>query len=754
MAQGSEYTVSGESPEISGTNKEISCECCDWTYTEGEQEIILETKALNLHIRRDNGSISYYRQDGTLLLREKEQGQSKELESYKIYRTIVDDTAEVTSVETPDGVKKQIKNAKQVYDRTLYHTRTYFTFGEDEVLYGLGQVSNGRLNLRHSTQYLHQANMKIAIPLLTSVKGYGIFLSTQGGAVFHDTEEGTYLYTEADEMLDYFFIASDTGDLHGVVKGFRKLTGKAVMLPRWAFGYIQSQERFETEEEVLSVAENFRERNIGIDGIVMDWFTWEDGLWGSKFRDVNRFPDPAGMMQKLHDKNLHFMVSIWPNMAEESRDYKEMQPAGHILPGTTLYDAFSEEARKIYWKQANEGWYQYGLDAWWCDSSEAITPEWNCIHKPQEFTMYQDFVTEGAKIMPPEKVNAYGLYHAKGIYEGQRAAGDEKRVLNLTRSGYPGSQKYGTVLWSGDISASWEELNRQIVLGLNFCAAGMPYWTLDIGAFFVKQGVQWYWDGQYEETNQDYGYRELYTRWYQYGAFLPMFRSHGTDCRREPWNFGEPGDVFYDAIIRASRLRYRFMPYIYSLAAGVTREDKNIMNLLAFDFPQDEKVYEIKDQYMFGPAIMVCPVTEPMCYTKGSEPINNPPTVKQIYLPKGCVWFDFWNGMRYDGGQTVEVPLTMEHIPLFVKAGSIIPIIKKNIESTAELQHHTVTVLVYPGQDGSFVLYEDAGDGYGYEQGEYCCTEITYREETGTVDTKTSGDESFRTGELIIRIIK
>ena len=283
------------------------------------------------------------------------------------------------------------------------------------------------------------------------------------------------------------------------------------------------------------------------------------------------------------------MMSIWPNMAPQSDNYKEFKQKGLLLPGSQIYDAFSEKGRRLYWNQIRQGLFCHGVDAWWCDSCEPITPEWGRKMKPEAGQMYYDFVKEAGNFMPIRLANAYGLYHAKAIYEGQRDCTEDKRVINLIRSAYAGSQKYGTISWSGDIYADWDTLKKQIVAGLNFCASGMPYWTLDIGAFFVKKGEEWFWNGHYENGNADPGYRELYVRWLQYGVFLPIFRSHGTDCRREPWNSGDKGDPFYDAILSAIRLRYHLLPYIYSLAGNVWRKNGTIMRLLAFDFPEDGK---------------------------------------------------------------------------------------------------------------------------------------------------------------------
>ena len=701
---------------------------------------ILETGKLKVCVDMETGSVSFYRKDGECLLRERSV-QSHRLEKFDVFRTVVNDKTLVKKVKTADGEKCIIQDAEQAYEKSLYHTTLYVEFDKEEAIYGLGQMEKGRLNLRHSTQYLHQANRKIAIPMLVSTKAYGILLSTQGGAVFQDNPEETLFYTEADEMLDYYFLAGES--MQEVTGRFRYLTGKAVMLPRWAFGYMQSRERYESAQEITDTAERFRREQIGADVLILDWMSWQDGMWGQKMADPIRFPDQKAMIDTLHQMKFHFMVSIWPNMTKISDNYREMEEAGCLLPGCDTYNAFEKEARALYFKQVQEGWNQYGTDGWWCDSSEGFTPEWNHEYKPLEFQMYQEFVKETAKFMPMERANAFGMYHAMGIYEEMRKRDSKRRVVNLTRSGYPGSQKYGTILWSGDISASYQTLREQIRAGLNFCASGLPYWTLDIGAFFVKQGIPWYWDGEYEGSASDPAYRELYTRWYQLGAFLPIFRSHGTDCNREPWNFGKKGEPYYDAILKANQLRYGLLPYIYSLAFQVWEQDESMIKMLAFDFPGNRHVYEIEDQFLFGSSLMICPVTSAM----------DQKATRDVYLPEGCCWFDFWTRKRYAGGQTVSVSLVLDQIPVFVRAGAVIPVLEESIQSTEEIDGKDIRIQIYAGEDGTFTLYEDSGDGYGYEEGDFSKTVISYCEATNEVHWETAGNPAYRRGEFLVEII-
>ena len=463
--------------------------------------------------------------------------------------------------------------------------------------------------------------------------------------------------------------------------------------------------------------------------------SWPGNLWGEKSFDETRYPDPKGMMEELHDMDAHLLISVWPHVTEGGDNHKEFKEKNLLLPMSNIYNAFDPQGRKLYWEQANRGLFSKGIDGWWCDNCEPITPEWTRIEKPEPSALYHDYVKDSSNHMPVEKCNSYGLVHAQSMYEGQRADCTKKRVINLTRSGYTGSQRYGTILWSGDTYASWDTLKKQIAAGLNFCASGLPYWTLDIGAFFIKRGTNWFWCGEYEGGNDDLGYRELYTRWFQYGAFLPIFRAHGTDIRREVWAFGEPGEIFYDALVSAINLRYQLMPYIYSLAGNCWLNDDTMMRMLAFDFPHDTKAADVKDQYMFGRNIMVCPVTEPMYYEAESKPIASSIYSRKVYLPSGTGWYDFWTNQRYEGGSIIETAADINKIPLFVPEGSIIPM------DGGELR-------VYPGKNGEFMLYEDEGDGYGYEKGAYSLTRIIWRDDIKEVAYNTVHSFNEQAGEI------
>ena len=729
------YTESGCFTKAQGAEyADISYDCL-WDYQETQEEIQVDTEALTIYICKETGSILYKDKSGKLLFTEAKEN-SKTVEKFDSYHIADGQHVKTQDIQTPDGIKKKILAADKIYDKTLYHTRLSIRFQDKERLFGLGQAPEGTWNLRHTTQYLHQANRKIAIPLLLSTAGYGILLSTQSTAIFNDTQYGSYLYTEADHYLDYYFMAGTCMD--AIIHAFRQLTGKAVMLPRWMLGYIQSQERYESAKELIDTVSEFRRRNLGLDTIVLDWMSWPGNLWGQKKFDSQRFPDPAGMIAQLHEQQVHFMLSVWPVMSEETEDYRAFAKEGKLLPGTGIYDAFDADARALYWKQVRDNLYDKGIDAWWCDSSEPVTPEWERKVSPEASEMYHNYVENAENCMPAEKMNAFGLYHARTIYEGQRGEGPDKRVTNLTRSGYPGSQKYGVILWSGDIAASWDTLRRQIAAGLQLCASGMPYWTLDIGGFFVKNGDSWFWNGSYDSTLQDDRYRELYVRWFQYGAFLPVFRSHGTDCRREPWQFGEQGDPYYGALREAIAGRYRLMPYLYSLMAQVWMNDSTMMRMLAFDFPEDEQAVDTTDEYMLGPYMLICPVIQQM--GKGVQESE-----RSVYLPSGTDWYDYVTHERYEGGQILYVRVKLDHIPVYVKAGAVIPVTEP-AGSTLQQSGQPITIEVYAGADGNFTLYEDAGDGYEYENGAYALTHITYRDTTREVSWKTDGAVVYQKG--------
>ncbi|MCR4685643.1 MAG: DUF5110 domain-containing protein [Lachnospiraceae bacterium] len=660
--------------------------------------------------------------------------------------------------DQPSLRKKQTANGEVAFTDSLVKIPAYeafsvnleFRIGNDELLLGMGQYEDGICDHRNRTEYLYESNMRIAIPFLVTTGHYGILIDSKAGMIF--TSEGDRIRFAIDcakELKYYIFTGETLGDL---IRCYHRTTGMPSMLPRWAFGYIQSKERYKTGAELEEVVSAFRSKNIPIDCIVQDWFSWEEGLWGEKKFDKKRYPNLSATVKKIHEDHVHFMVSIWPNMSTDSENYAQFAKEGLLLPNSNLYDAFCEEARALYWKQICEEIMSSETDALWCDNAEPFSDaDWSGAEKKSEEERYRVVKEMSVQSMDPEKMNAYGLYHAGGIYENWRRDIAGKRVVNLTRSGYTGIQKYGTILWSGDICATYDTLRRQIVEGIRMGLTGMPYWTLDIGGFFVvddkyeNRGCNdhshqplWFWHGDYNDGVLDAGYRELYVRWLAFGTFLPIFRSHGTDTPREPWQFGSKGDPFYDAIEEQIRLRYRLMPYIYSLGALAHREGEAMMRSLLMDFYEDENVRTVCDEYLFGPAFLVAPVYTPMYYQKGSVEIRDSEKTRRVYLPKGCGWYDYYSCKYYEGGCWIDVDAPLDRIPVFVREGSIIPM-SSGLSYADEGGGLPDVIRVYEGCDGEFTLYLDEGDGYAFEDGVYCDVRLSYSEHEHKLSVSKSG---------------
>lgn len=700
-----------------------------WTLTENGEHVELATDAIKIRVDKSTCAFSYWDAEGRLLTKEPSSG-GKTLERIDVIRTVFDDSAKVETNQSADGLRASAEGMRQVVDRQAYHTKLEFEWQPGEALYGLGSHEEGMMNLRGKVQYLYQQNMKAVIPVLVSTRGYGVLVDSYSLMIFRDDAFGSYLWTDVDDEMDYYFIYGPA--LDRIVHGIRYLTGDAPMLPRWAYGYVQSKERYKSQEELIGIVQEYRRRGLPIDCIVLDWMSWPGNLWGQKTLDPARFPDPDGMMERLHAMNAKLMVSIWPIMNAGGDNHREMSENGFLLGNQATYDAFNEDARRLYWKQAYEGLFSHGIDAWWCDCTEPFEADWKGAVKPEPEERMRINTAEAKRYLDPEYINAYSLLHSKGIFEGQRAAASGKRVVNLTRSAYAGQHRYGTITWSGDIAANWETLRKQIAAGLNFCAAGSPYWTLDIGAFFVRRRKElWFWNGDFDEGADDLGYRELYVRWFQLGVFLPMFRSHGTDTPREIWRFGEPGSPMYETLVKYLKLRYRWMPYIYSLAGAVAHQSYTMLRALAFDFREDPRVCDIDDQFMFGPAFLVAPVTKPMYYGPGSRALNGVPKSRPVYLPDG-LWYDYWTDDRLSGGRAIEAKADLETVPLFVRAGAIVPT-GPEIQFADEKPGMEMRLKVYPGADGEFTIYEDEGDNYNYEQGAFSTITLRWNDAERTL---------------------
>ena len=605
--------------------------------------------------------------------------------------------------------------------------RNNFVFSPKEGLYGLGAHMEDYMNLNGKTFYLTQHNLKAMVPVLVSTRGYGLLFDA-GCAM--KWEEGTMEY-EAAKSMDYYFMKGETMD--GVIAQYRYLTGAVPLQPRYMFGYIQSKERYVSSDDIMNTLKEYRRRHIPLDLIVQDWNYWPEG-WGYLKMNRKYYPSPKALADSVHAHNARLMVSIWPNpqYCPQADDFKQK---GYMLEHS-VYDAFNPEARRYYWKYVNDEFFSAGFDAWWCDSSEPLDGDWNQMPAPlngkpyswddheRRWQLNQAILSDA---LGAERSSLYSLYHSQGLYENQRAVTDRKRVVNLTRSSYAGQQRYATIVWNGDTHASWESFRQQIPAGLNYMATGCPYWTVDVGSFFTRSDDRWFYKGQFPAGVKDPAFREYYTRMFQWATFLPLLRSHGTDTPREIWQFGEPGTPYYDAILEMIRLRYSLIPYIYSMAAQQTFDNYTMARLLAFDFPEDPQVLDLKDEYMFG-RLLVCPVIEPGAKSrKVYLPREQHPSSSKNLSSRG--WIDYWTGQRYEGGQWIEADAPLNRLPLFVRAGTILAKAAKAAEYADAQIGGPLQVEVYPGADAAFTFYEDQGDNYDYEQQRFITIPLTWNEQ-------------------------
>lgn len=704
----------------------------DFTQHQDGESLYLTTDSLKLKVSLTTGSVSYSDAvTGRCLL---EGNETSPYVGEKIYlEKVTYDESTRRKVLTADGEKWIADVSRRDTLGSSWKYRVQFDFTSADNLYGLGSHMEDYLNLRGKKMYLCQHNLKAVVPVLVSSSGFGLLFDAGCSMLFDDTEKGGgYVELEAAQEIDYYFMKGSR--LDKTVAQYRRLTGKSPMLPKYAFGYIQSRERYRSSAEIVNAVKEYRKRQIPLDLIVQDWNYWPQG-WGYIKMDRRFYPDPKLLADSVHALNAKLMVSIWPNPSNcpQADDFREK---GYMLDSGAAYDAFSDEARAYYWKYVNDEFFRNGFDAWWCDCAEPVDGDWKLMPEGYGWNSHEErWRLNTAQLndaLGAERANLFSLYHSKGIYENQRRTCTDKRVMNLTRSSYAGQQRHATITWNGDTHATWDAFARQIPAGLNFMATGCPYWTVDIGAFFTVTTETWFRGGDYPKGTSDLGYREFYTRMLQYGTFLPLMRSHGTDTPREIWQFGEPGETFYDAIAKYIKLRYQLLPYIYSLAGSVTRDDYTLVRLLAFDFAHDAEVFDLKDEYMFGPSLLVCPVTRPMYYGPDSTPLKGTEKVREVYLPEGRKWTDFWTGECYEGGQRIEASAPLETIPLYVPDGSILPM-GPVVQYSSEQNDKKLTLHVYPGRNASFLLYEDEGDNYNYEKGCFSTIPFNWNEKTQTL---------------------
>lgn len=604
---------------------------------------------------------------------------------------------------------------KKVAGETVWQIKQIFKLHPDEALYGLGQYQEGIMNYRGQKAKLVQANMEIVNPFLLSTQPYGILWDNYSKTLFEDNEKGASFWSEVADAIDYYFVYGT--DMKDVVAGYHRLTGKVPMFPKSAFGYWQSKERYKSFDELIDVVKEYRKRHIPLDNIVQDWEYWGDrDHWNSLRFDTINFNHPTDVIRQLHDRyNVSLMLSVWPGFGKKTDVYKDMEKIGALFDEPTwadykVMDIYNPQAQKIFWEHLYKGLYRTGVDAWWMDATEPSFREGFTQDKQEEKTKSAGQTYIGSF---DRYLNVYSLFLSKAMYENIRKQ-DNKRVTILTRSAFAGQQQYGTAVWSGDITASWDVFRKQLPAGLNLCMSGIPYWTTDIGGFFVTTR-----GSQYTKGLADPSYKELYLRWFQQGVFSPIFRAHGSNVPREVWQFGEPGDPFYDGLLKMIDLRYSLLSYIYSSAWQVTSNSRLMMRGLVMDFPDDRNVHNRADAYMFGPSLLVKPITKPMYYTTEGA-IGTPDTKESVYLPEhtGKYWFDFNSRQIYTGGKTISYPTPLDVIPVFVKAGSIIPI-NKVVQYVGEQKEEELELRIYAGADADFELYEDDNKTYAYENGVY-----------------------------------
>ena len=710
----------------------------------GREAIQLSSSAITVRVNSASGAIEFLSKDGKTILAEPQAGGK--------------------SFDVPS-----------VWETKEWQVEQTFLSPSDESLYGLGQHQEGVWDLRGIPMRLHQSNTNISIPFLLSSKGYGILWNNPsltdfnpadqviqinpetGKGKFKTGAKGQYGFlvssdnrnqlmvevdgrqvinlqnmwtptsasgaieleaneeheilarggpagvelavrpprdtttfrSEVGQAIDYYFFYGP--DLNRVISEYRDLTGQAPLFPRWAYGYWQCRERYHNQKEIVDTAAEFRTRKMPVDVLVQDWQYWGKYGWNAMKFDEDPYPDPKKLLDELHAKDMRMMISVWSRFGEDTDVYKRMKARSLLIPGTPWMDFFNPEAQKTFWAELDKGLFKDGMDSWWMDASE---PEFDVLKGKQTF------LGSGESVR-----NAYPLYVTKAIYEGQRATTDRKRVVILTRSAFAGQQRNAAASWSGDINGNWITLQRQIAAGLSFSMSGLPYWTTDIGGFFRP-------DDQY--TSEEY--HELLARWLEYGAFCPIFRVHGYKSNAEPWNYGPEVERIFK---KYDGLRYGLLPYIYSAAWGVTQKGETLMRALPLEFAGDPSSRNISDQFLFGSELMIAPVA-----TEGA-------TQRKLWLPVGSDWVDFWTGERVKGGQTITAQAPLDTIPIYVKAGSIVPF-GPSVES-AEAKSDPIDVRIYDGADADFTLYEDEGDNYDYEHGAHSVIAMHWNDKNQTL---------------------
>ena len=641
-----------------------ACPGASFQFAQGAEMATLTTSTLRIEFSLTRGNLNYSSMGGEGLLRE----------SDSVPRTY-----------EPDHVNGE----------STYHVTDRFSPDSTEGFYGLGQHQSGMFNYRGSTVELGQNNTDVAIPLLVSSKGYALLWNT-ASFTYADNRFplALNLTSLAGDSVDYYMIYGP--EMDQIIHEYRSLTGHTPMLPKWAYGFFQSKDRYVSQDEILKVAHRYRQEHIPLDAIVQDWFWWKtegDPIFNSNF------PDVPGELKTLHEEHVHAMISVWGLFDVKSQTFQKLSAQHLDVPNAHVYDASSAKARDLYWEDLAGRLFAQGWDAFWLDSAEPeeYWPHWgDAILRDKQLA-----IGSGARY-----TNIFPLMHTNGVQEHWKATTDQKRVFLLTRSAFLGQQRVGATVWSGDVYSTYWGLSHQVAAGLNFALSGYPYWTTDIGG---------YWQ-PYDRRPNDPVYQELYARWFEFGVFCPIFRTHGHRAHNEMWTY----DKVEPILINYDKLRYRLMPYIYSLARRVTNEDYTMQRPLVMDWRTDRKILNIGDQFMFGPSILVSPVLK-------QDAIRRP-----VYLPASPVWYDFWSGARTRGECEIDADAPLDRIPLYVRAGSIVPL-GPEIEYADQKPADPIELRVYRGADGAFDLYEDEGDNYNYEKGAYALIPIRWNEATKTL---------------------
>jgi alpha-D-xyloside xylohydrolase len=641
-----------------------SCPGAQFQFAKADDTAALTTATLKVELSLKRGNLKYTNVGGESLLREGDA---------------------VPRTYEPDRLNGE----------DTYHVTDRFRPDATEGFYGLGQHQSGIFNYRGNTVELGQNNTDVAIPLLLSSKGYAI-LWNSASFTYADNRFPLefHFWSLASDAIDYYMIYGP--EMDQIIHQYRNLTGHTPLLPKWAYGFFQSKDRYISQPEILEIAHRYREQHIPIDAIVQDWFWWKtegDPTFNSNYTDI-----PAEL-KTLHNEHFHTMISVWGLFDANSQTYQKLSSLHLDVPNTHVYDATNPKARDIYWDDLAGKLFAQDWDAFWLDSAE---PEEYWPHMGDAILRNKQLAMgSGARY-----TNIFPFMHTSGVQQHWRAATDQKRVFLLTRSAFLGQQRVGATVWSGDVYSTYWGLTHQVAAGLNFALSGYPYWTTDIGG---------YWQ-PYDRPPDDPVYQELYARWFEFGTFCPVFRTHGHRAHNEMWTYNKVEPI----LLNYDKLRYRLMPYIYSLAWRVTDQDYTIQRPLVMDWRIDPKTWNIGDQFMFGPAILVNPV------------LKQDATHRAVYLPGEPAWYDFWSGVSLQGGKEVEADAPLDRIPLFIRAGSILPM-GPEIEYVDQSPAGPIELRIFRGADGDFDLYQDEGDNYNYEKGVHAIIPVHWSESTKTL---------------------